>query len=201
MTEGIVISAAVEGNLDEAVVRKLITHAGATPGDVYGKQGKAFLRQKISAYNNASRRMPWIVLVDLDCDADCAPQLRNAWLSDQSPRLCFRIAVREVEAWLIADVERLSIFIGVARQSIPADPESLRDPKTTMVNLARASRRREILEDMVPREGSGRREGPAYSSRLVEFVIYQWRPDVAAIHSESLARAIRCISRLTRICP
>jgi hypothetical protein len=49
MAAGIVISAAVEGIVDEAVVRKLIAHADATLGDVYGKQGKSFLRQKIAA--------------------------------------------------------------------------------------------------------------------------------------------------------
>jgi len=199
-TAGIVISAAVEGILDEAVVRKLITHVGATPGDVYGKKGKAFLRQKIGAYNQAARRAPWIVLLDLDCDEHCAPPLRNAWLPAPAPYLCFRIAVRKVEAWLLADADKLAAFLGVSRSKIPTNPERLDDPKTAVVNLARASKRRKIHEDMVPREGSGRREGPAYSSRLIEFISSQWRPEVAALHSESLARALRCISRLARIC-
>ena len=59
MAGGTVISAAVEGIVDEAVVRKLIAHADATPGDMYGKQGKSFLRQRIAGYNNAAQRMPW----------------------------------------------------------------------------------------------------------------------------------------------
>ena len=200
MTVGIVISAAVEGILDEAVIRKLITHVGATPGDVYGKQGKAFLRQKIGAYNEAARRVPWIVLVDLDYDANCAPALRKTWLPNPAPGLCFRIAVREVEAWLLANEENLASFLGVSRKKILCDPEHLEDPKGTMVNLARASRCREIREDMVPRPESGRQAGPAYTSRLIEFVSHYWRPGVAAQHSESLERALSCISRLARIC-
>ena len=48
MATAIEISAAVEGIVDEAVVRKLIAHVGATPGPVYGKQGKSFLRQRIA---------------------------------------------------------------------------------------------------------------------------------------------------------
>jgi len=48
MEGGTVISAAVEGIVDEAVVRKLIAHAHGTPGDVYGRQGKSFLRQKLA---------------------------------------------------------------------------------------------------------------------------------------------------------
>ena len=87
MADGIVISAAVEGIVDEAVVRKLIAHADATLGDVYGKQGKSFLRQKIAGYNNAAQRAPWLVLVDLDSDEDCAPPLRSAWLPQPAPHL------------------------------------------------------------------------------------------------------------------
>jgi hypothetical protein len=196
MANGIVISAAVEGIVDEAVVRKLIAHAGATPGEVYGKQGKSLLRQRIAGYNNAAQRAPWIVLVDLDRDDDCAPPLRNAWLPHPAPHLCFRIAVREVEAWLLADGERLAELLSVARKRLPADPEGLDDPKTTLVNLARTSRRRAIQEDMVPRQASGRQVGPAYSSRLIEFVSSYWRPDVAAARSESLQRAIDCLRRI-----
>ena len=193
-----VISAAVEGIVDEVVVRKLIAHAGATPGEVYGKQGKAFLRERIAGYNNAAQRAPWLVLVDLDRDHDCAPPLCNAWLPAPAPHLCFRVAVREVEAWLLADVERFAGVFGVARSKLALDPEDLNDPKATMVNLARASRRKDVREDMVPRQGSGRQVGPAYSSRLIEFVSSHWRPDVAAARSGSLQRAIDCLRHLAR---
>jgi len=197
MANGTVVSAAVEGIVDEAVVRTVIAHAGAVAGDVYGKQGKEYLRQKIAGYNNAARRSPWIVLVDLDREQECPPPLLNAWLAQPAPNLCFRVAVREVEAWLMADVERLAAFLRVARNTIPANPEGLDDPKTAMVNLARSSKRMAIREDMTPRPGSGRQVGPAYSSRLIEFVSSFWRPDVAAMRSDSLRRAIDCLRRLT----
>lgn len=196
MANGVVISAAVEGIVDEAVIRRLIAHVGATPGDVYGKQGKAFLRQKIAAYNNAARHAPWMVLVDLDNEADCAPPLREAWLPASAPMLCFRVAVREVEAWLLSDTERLADFLSVARARIPSDPERLNDPKIEMVNIARASRRRDIRADMVPRPESGRSVGAAYSSRLIEFVTQHWRPDQALVQADSLRRALECLRRL-----
>lgn len=192
------ISAAVEGIVDEAVVRKLIAHADATPGDVYGKQGKSFLRQKIAGYNAAAQRTPWVILVDLDQDYDCAPLLYDSWLGRAAPLLCFRVVIREVEAWLLADAEPLATFLRVSRRRIPADPESLDDPKMAMVNLARHSRRRDIRDDMVPREDSGRRVGPAYTSRLIEFVWSSWRPDIAAKRSDSLRRAIDCLKRIAR---
>ena len=87
MPSAIEISAAVEGIVDEAVVRTLIAHAGATPGPVYGKQGKSFLRQRIAGYSNAARWTPWIVLVDLNHDGDCAPPLRATWLAQPAAHL------------------------------------------------------------------------------------------------------------------
>ncbi|MDW8326371.1 MAG: hypothetical protein RMK99_07380 [Anaerolineales bacterium] len=192
----VTISAAVEGPTDEAVVTKLIAHVGALAGPVYGKNGKPHLRQHIGGYNNAARHSPWIVLVDLDHDADCAPPLRNEWLPQPAPLLCFRVVVRAVEAWLLADAEALSSFLGVARTRVPNQPEALEDPKAVMVNLARQSRRRDIRIDMAPREGSGRPVGPAYASRLIEFVSGYWRPDVAAANADSLTRTIRCLRRI-----
>jgi hypothetical protein len=54
MNGTLIIHAAVEGIVDEAVVQKLIIEAGGCPGTVYGKSGKAFLRQKIQGFNNAA---------------------------------------------------------------------------------------------------------------------------------------------------
>lgn len=191
-----VISAAVEGIVDESVIRRLVSHAGATPGNIYGKNGKQEIHLRIQGYNNAAQRSPWIVLVDLDDDALCAPSLHETWLPDPAPLMCFRVAVRQVEAWLLADREQTASFLAVRRDRIPDDPESLTNAKETVVNLARKSRRREIREDMVPRTGSGRVVGRAYSSRVIEFASRHWRPDVASLHAKSLARAIECLRHL-----
>jgi hypothetical protein len=192
----VIISAAVEGIVDEAVARKLITEAGGRPGTIYGKNGKPFLRRHINGYNSAAHHFPWMVLVDLDHDGECAPPLCEEWVHDPAPYLCFRVAVREVEAWLIADAESLAAFLSVRLTRIPTDPERLQEPKMEMVNFARQSRRREIREDMVPREGSGRSVGPAYASRLIEYVETQWRPQVATRRADSLRRAIICLNRI-----
>ncbi|MEW6220848.1 MAG: hypothetical protein AB1634_15130 [Thermodesulfobacteriota bacterium] len=196
-----IVTAAVEGPTDEAVAGRLITHVGAEMGPVHGKQGKPHLRQHVGGYNNAAHHAPWLVLVDLDREAGCAPPLCDAWLPAPAPGLCFRVAVRAVEAWLLADQEALAAFLGVARKRIPGQPEVLDDPKSTMVNLARTSRRKAIREDMVPRQGSGRSVGPAYPSRLIEFISGHWRPDVAAKRADSLARTIRCLRRLVEAAP
>lgn len=192
----VIISSAVEGVTDEAVVHRLIRYVGANPGPVYGKHGKQHLRQRIVGYNQAARRTPWLVVVDLDQDEDCAPPLRTAWVPIPAPRLCFRVAVHAIEAWLMADAAALSEFLGVARGRLPNDPDAISAPKEALVHLARASRRRSIRIDMVPREGSGRVVGPAYTSRIIEFASRHWRPAEAALQSDSLRRAILGLERL-----
>jgi len=47
---------------------------------------------------------------------------------------CLRTgAVREVEAWLLADAARLGRFLGVPAARIPLSPDTLRNPKQEMV--------------------------------------------------------------------
>ncbi len=115
--------------------------------------------------------------------------------------MCFRIAVRAIEAWLMADREKLAHFLSVSVSKIPLNPEITQNPKTFLVNLAKSSRRREIREDMVPRDESGRRVGPAYTSRMIEFIESSknaWRPDIAAMHADSLSRALRYLKLMIR---
>jgi len=194
------LSAAVEGDVDEAVLRRVARHVGADINVVYGKRGKAHLKEHIVGYNQAAHFSPWVVLVDLDQDAECAPPLRRAWLPDPAPQMCFRIAVRELESWIMGDRDRLACFLRVPVARVPRDPESELDPKRTLLNLARVSRHLGIRSDMLPRARSARAVGPLYTSRLIEFVTDTekgWRPDVAQSVCDSLARCIRCLRNMT----
>lgn len=193
------IAAAVEGDVDEAVLRRITEHVGIGVRSVYGKRGKAHLKEHIRSYNNAARFVPWVALVDLDQDADCAPPFRSEWLPRPTEHMCFRIAVREVESWLLGDSERLASLLAVPVSRVPRTPESVADPKQTIVNLARRSRRRGVREDMVPNPRSGRAVGPLYTSNLIRFVSDArdgWRPDVALTACDSLARCIRQLQDL-----
>lgn len=189
------VSSAVEGPVDESVILRLLAHTRLAPGPVYGKKGKVHLLDKLTGYNNAARFAPWLVLVDLD-DDDCAPEFVATHLPAPSGGMLLRMAVREVEAWLLADRESLAGYLRVPISKIPSHPEGLPDPKQTMVNLARHSIRREIREDMIPDPESGRDVGPAYSSRMIEFALDYWDPGVAVGSSDSLRR---CVQRLEEL--
>lgn len=192
----VVLTGAVEGDLDEAVLRRVVEHTGLALGAVHGRKGKQSLLQSLSGYNNAARFSPWIALVDLDRSCDCAPPCLQQWLPTPSARMCFRIAVRAVEAWLLADRERVARWLGVGMAQIPNKPDELDDPKQQLINLARRSRRSAVQYELVPRQGSGRAVGPLYTTRMIEFIQDDadgWRPGQALNISDSLAR---CVSRL-----
>src|SRR5262249_40140468 len=148
--------------------------------------------------NRAARRTCWLVLVDLDQDATCAPEALRTWMPSPAPGMCLRIAVRAVESWILADHERLASFLAVSRGLIPRDPDRLGAPKRQLVDLARQSRSGDIREDLVPRPGSGRAVGAAYASRLIEFVGKSWRPRTAAQRSDSLRRCLQGIRVLAK---
>jgi hypothetical protein len=110
--------------------------------------------------------------------------------------MVFRIAVREAESWLLADPTRLSAFLGIRVASIPANPDTLTDPKATMVALARRSRKKAIREGMVPAAGTSAHVGPEYVSLVSEFAMNHWSPEDASRSSDSLAR---CIAKLRTV--
>jgi len=194
---GMPICVAVEGMTDEAVVKRLFDHFQLPLGPVHPTGGKENLRKKISAYNKAAAFYPWFVLVDLNQEAPCAPGLRKQWLPHPNQSMYFRVAVRAVEAWLLADRESLARFLSVPVKKVPTSPDSLENPKATMIQLARQSSRREIQKDMVPTPSGGRKEGPAYASRMIEFVTYYWDIEKAKDHSPSLQRCCDSLKRLS----
>lgn len=182
----IILSAAAEGDLDEIALRRLLAEADLLIGKVYGKTGKDYLRNRIQDYNNAARFTPWIVLVDLDREADCAASLCRSWLLEPAPKLTFRVAVHALEAWLLADGEAISEYLGVSRERVPRTPDDDPDPKQSLIELACHSRQARIREAMTP--SRGRRVGPLYSLLMTEFIERHWRPEIAAERSDSLRR-------------
>jgi hypothetical protein len=189
----------VEGDSDEVVARRLLDFVGLPCGTVYGKEGKNFLLRRLPRYNQAARFAPWLVLVDLEQDAECAPPFVRDRLPNPAPGMRFRVAVQAIEAWLLADAQNLAAFLRIPVSRIPPTPEAESDPKATLVNLARRSRRRAVREDMVPREGSHGRVGPGYTSRIIEFVStadHRWRPEIAIEHSDSLRSCVEALQTL-----
>ena len=194
------VSFAVEGDTDEAVVRKLATGLSIDVYQVLGKQGKAWVLKALRGLNNSARGQPWFVLIDLNGDAPCPGAYVADLLATPSRLMRLRLAVRELEAWLLADRAGFSRFLGVSERDLPADPESLSDPKGTVIDLARRSSKPKVRSGMPPRPGSGRKTGELYAALLIEFTQDHWNVAAASARARSLARAIGRLDELAKPC-
>ncbi len=196
MTQPIPIQLAVEDDLSEAVLRKILSESGRpfAIGTCYIGRGFGYLRKMIRGFNNAAKGTPFLVLTDLD-SIECPPELIGTWLLEPiNPNLLFRVAVREVEAWLLADQAGFAKFLGIRRALIPQDVDEIDDPKTSLINLAKRSTRRDLRTDIVPPAGSTRLIGPNYNGRLVSYVQDRWDISAAKKSSPSLIRTVNAIT-------
>ena len=209
--KGIYFYGYAEDALSCAVMRRLFRYHNETadddlhmvfnPGFPENKRGCGNLKRlipKISAMaRNAGLRT--FVLTDLD-QTECAPELLRSWfeleaVSPQVPdHLLFRIAEREVEAWLLADRFELSEFLGIAAVNFTSDPDALSDPKQHLLNVIRAKGRKRYHKEMLPLGNA--HVGSEYNSKLCEFVEGHWHPDVARNYSDSLERAVLALRHM-----
>ena len=196
----IAVTCAVEGMTDEPVVRRLMSEAGLTVGPfVRSGQAKSGIDKDLPRWNESAARIPWFVLRDLDHDdgSVCIPELRFSLLGNTAARegMCFRLAVRAVEAWLLADYEGFKRYFKVGTR-LRVDVDRLEDPKTELVNFCRRSNSRDVKSGVPPQPGSGRRVGPEYVAIVGEYCREVWNPDRARHRSPSLDRAMTDIDRL-----
>jgi hypothetical protein len=192
-----VLALLVEGSLDETVARRLAAHCGHSVDVVYGKRGFGYIRTNISAFNLSPSTMPIVVLADsMDMHESCPPATVARLLPKPSPNMRFRLAVREIEAWLLADQANIARFLGVPSARIPSNPDAIQDPKSDLIRTARQSSKLLVRRLIPPQPGFRSREGPGYTSELQRFVVTMWDISSAESRSESLRR---CVADLATI--
>lgn len=189
---------AVEGRTDAPVAQRLIRLVGFRPQEAIVAGGKSRLDPRIPALNRSGVQINWLILRDLDHDAPCASQLIGGLLreSRRMPRVALRSPIRAMESWLPADGDGFAREFSVSRHRVPDDPDHLDNPKRSVVNLCGTSRKSEIRAAMLPRTGSRRQVGPAYTDRISTFARGLWSPERALERSPSLRRTIAALRRL-----
>ena len=141
--------------------------------------------------NVTANKVPVFVIVDLDRPEPCPADLIRALLPvAHSAKLLLRVAVMEIESWLLADADGLAQFLAISRNIVPDEPDSVEQPKELIVSLARKSKRKDIREDLVPLPGDIRKVGAAYNPRLLAFVRSDWSLERAAAASPSLRKTV-----------
>lgn len=183
----------VEDVASEHVLRRILQYAlpHAVVSNVVHCGGFGQIKARFDRYLNACNVVPHVVLTDLDLH-ECPMKLMQDWgIPRPLPaRLIFRVAVREVEAWLLADRQRMAEFLQVALAKVPTDVEGEIDPKRSLINLARRSRSKRFSLEFCPAVDSKASQGVLYNDHLIRFVNEMWRVDVARESSSSLNRAI-----------
>ena len=191
-----------EDDLSEFTMTQLVNSFGNKYfiGNLYNGGGYGYIKKNINGFNEAAIATPFFILTDLD-RGECPIKLINEWLKrEKRPNLIFRVAVREVEAWILADIEGFSRFLGISSSHFPASPESVDDPKKLLIQLAGKSRKRDVREDIVPINANAK-IGPNYNGRLMEFVFDGWNIDRAKGRSDSLSRTFNSLEKFTYIIP
>jgi len=192
MTNPIPLNLVFEDALTESLALKILRtipteYATQT---IYNRGGNGYLRRTINGFNNGAKGTPYLVGTDLD-EYACPSALINDWLRHpKHHNLLVRVAVREAEAWVLADGDAFAEFIGVAASRVPVDVEALPDPKAALIGLVRSSRRKQLRDDICPPAHSTSRIGPNYNARLGGFVSGTWNPAAARLRSRSLDRTM-----------
>lgn len=195
----------VEDAPSAAVARKLVLERNASSNrklrfhDGHPTVTRGFgniKRQCPALLKMAKQGLVTFCLTGLD-RAPCPRQLLTEWFGVvELPRdLVFRIAVREVEAWVLADTLEWSKFIGIAAGNFTLEPELLPDPKQHLLNVVGRKGKKAYHREMLP-SGSAH-IGPRYNEVLCEFIDTRWSPARAAERSPSLARAIAALKRIS----
>ena len=183
-----------EDVLSEAAIRRIVsihsTKLTAIPWISRG--GKGNVRRKLTQAREAAKNgVAVLVLIDLDT-TPCARAALTDWLGHPANMTCsnliFRIAVREVEAWLLADCDGISKRLGIAKSKVPRNVEAIESPKDALINLSRSSKLRPIRDGLVPSTKSGLSIGPEYNDILTDFVEGDWNFSSAALVAPSLQR-------------
>jgi hypothetical protein len=180
-----------EGSLDASAAIRTASEVGIEIlGPVSDSGGNAGFWERASKYNQAAKHIGYILgLGDLEGIRCVGPVLQEK-LPMKHANLLVRLAVPELESWLIADGTAMARFLRVSPARMPSNPDSLPDPKRTLVNLARSSTSTRISGGMVPRTGISAMVGPEYQALMTEFIEDVWSPRRASKHSDSLARAL-----------
>lgn len=183
------IALATEDVLSEAIGLRLIAEIpiAHSPPMRLRRGGSGYLRSKMDSWRQMAQHQLMVVLTDLD-RANCLIEFRNQWLGPRlvPENLLFRIAVREVEAWILADHVAMRALVGT-KGVLPTEPDLILDPKQHLLQLAKRAPR-DVRDDLIRAEGANVIQGLGYNSRLAAWIDTRWNPERASRLSPSLRR-------------
>lgn len=184
-----------EDTLTFSVIKRLVNDFSSqiSIAQEINAHGFGKIKRDILKYNNAAKQTPFFVITDLD-KKECAVTLIRDWFGNnqKETNLIFRVAVREIDAWILADKKGIAKALHISPDIILSDPEKIEDPKGFLMQISKKSKNREIREDFSPKD-SYAHQGPLYNILLTEFVNNDWNLKDAMQHSRSLEKAYNAL--------
>ncbi len=184
-----------EDRLLEALGHAIVAHAGLSVRISKITGGRGDLENALPRLNAAAAHVPVLALLDRDRRGPCPGAEVTRLVPRRHPSMLLRFAVEEADAWLLADNEALSRFLGISAGKIPNAPEAEPDPKQTLMQLARGARAKDRRR-IAPSQGMHASVGPAYNGLLCAFVARDWSVDRARVRAPSLARCVAAVHAL-----
>ncbi|MBN3854652.1 DUF4276 family protein [Paraburkholderia sp. Ac-20340] len=180
---------ATEDQLSEEVGFRLLKEVGFEASVCLRKNGNGYLQKRIPNLCEMAIQQPVLLLTDLDRLA-CPTQLIANWIGARAKpsELIFRVVVRTIESWLLADHEGMRRLLGPRTPKLPSTPDELQEPKQTLLGLANRGTRA-MREDLVANNGAIASQGIGYNAVLSTWIRDDWAPARAATRSPSLERA------------
>ena len=190
---------AVEDTLSDAISTKILEYFNLEIVQRVGYKGNAYLKQRASSLNRAAGGFYNVfLLTDLDSPKNCPPKLIQSWVgSPLNSGFFFRVAVMEIESWIMADRRAVAEFLSIPLNRIPQRTDSIEKPKEFLVSLARRSRKAKLRRELVPSPGATTAKvGTGFNARFTEFVRDHWDLERATSASASLKRTWDRLSSL-----
>ena len=186
-----------EDLLTASVIKRLVNEFNnkITITQEINAHGFGKIKRDILKYNNAAKNKPFLIITDLD-KKECAISLIDDWFSNtkKESELIFRVAVKEIDAWILADKKGIAKALNISSDIIPSEPEKIDNPKELLMQLAKKSKCRKIREEFPPKDFFAH-QGPLYNILLTDFVNNEWNLNEAKLHSRSLEKAYMAIKR------
>ena len=200
MQQPLIFYSFVEDVLTRKVVIRLFSrlktkfpYVSLADGNPVVTQGNARLKEKAQKFREAAQFGIDSLLVT-DLDAWATPNdLGRDWfgvlcLSELPDGFIFRVAVHEIESWILADKDGLARYLLISPDNFPDNSDTIPDPKQFLLNLVAAKCRKKRFREMLPLKGQ--KIGIGYNPVLSDFIDNQWDIDQAIFRSSSLKRAM-----------
>jgi len=189
-SDPISITLVYEDILQRVVIEKIISTFFVEKyhiSNYFPGRGFGWIKNNVNSFNLASAKATYVVIVDLDNDT-CPSEKIRSWLDNpKNENLIFRIAVREIESWIVGDTQNFAKFLHIHENKLKTRVDGIADPKKYIFNLVSESNIKQ-LKGICPNPGA--RIGPNYNEKLVKFIFSSWEPSLAMSNSPSLKRSI-----------